>query len=185
MNKKNILDNKDLDLKGMKKHKKGSVKHFYVLKDDLLEFKECEDLNDLYDWYDKMMETSEELWGNCKEDRENGLDSSCGMDYSLLPAELLVRNKIENRKDYICLVLASWMFTYCKAKHTFTMLKATATFGLTNEEIIETVNEIGKSWCLEYAEYKDKFHRRKKTLKFDFEKYYELFYETEKKGDVE
>lgn len=170
---------KGLDSKGMKKNKRGSVKHFYVLKDDLLKFKNCEDLNSLQDWYDDMMTTSEELWGNCKYDREMGLDSSCGMDYSLLPAELLVRNNLENRKDYICLVIASWMFTYCKAKHTFTILKAIKTFNLTKEEIVETISQIGKSWCLEYMEYKDKFSRRKKTIKFDFSKYYELFYENE------
>lgn len=152
-----------------KKWKAKKVEYFYVWKDDILSADFTED------WFDKVMEGSEDF-ANCKNDRDNGIDTSEGKDYCKLPVELLMCDDAEyelDKNDYICLALATWLFTYSRINHSLSFKKIKARFPSLDKETIEkAIEEQGEKYLLEVRAFKDKFKRKHRQVVMDFDGYY-------------
>lgn len=163
----NLLEEAEKNPK--KKWQPKKVEYFYVWQEDILrgEFTE--------DWFDDVMEGSEDF-ANCKNEKENGIDSSGGLNYCKLPVELLIGDESEyemNRNDYICITLATWIFTYSRTNHNLSFRKAKEKFpALDKQTVLDAIAEHGDKYLLSTVSFKDKFKRKKQQIVMDFDAYY-------------
>lgn len=163
---KEVIKEATVEAKTPKKEYNKRVEYFYILQEDLL--------SATFDDFglDTITDNSEEMFCNVANDKKKGVDSSCGMNYCKLPVELLVRNKMEDKEEYICLYLATWIFTYSRKNHSYSLKKACQQFNLSVEDITNAIEKYGEEFCLSYIEFKDKFKRKKKNIQMDFDSYY-------------
>ena len=152
-----------------KKWEAKKVEYFYVWKDDILSTDFTEE------WFDKVMEGSGDF-ANCSSDKERGVDTSEGRDYCKLPIELLVCEELDyelDTNDYICLALATWLFTYSRTNHSLSFKKIKERFPSLDKDTIESaIADCGKRYLLSTVSFKDKFKRKHRQVVMDFDAYY-------------
>jgi len=141
--------------------KYGGTPYHYCLKEDFLAM----ELNDeaLYD----MMEENFELFKTVHNDKLAGKNTT-NEDYVKVPIFDVNIEYDENsdEKEFICLKLATWIFTYSK-RHNLADLKVIAkSLDIEKDLIVEAVKEYGEQYLLTYTEGK-RGYRRTYHVNFD------------------
>jgi hypothetical protein len=120
------------------------------------------------DKYKTVKENKKNKTNNFKGDK--GIDES--NHYCKIPIELVVVNPVESKNDVICMIVATYIFTYCiKSKFTNTST-VEENFNIEQKKLIKIIKDNGDKYLLSIITGKDRYHRPINQIHFDFDKYY-------------
>ena len=105
-------------------------------------------------------------------------------NYCKIPVEILIANPIQQQADIICMIIATWIFTYSKNHHYINTITAVTKFEIEKEKLEKAIKSNGSKYLLQLNKTKDRYNRDISTISFDTDSYFKLL-KTAREADEE
>lgn len=142
------------------------VNHFYIKQEEL----KNRDLSKIkvLDYYSLIQNSFKD-----KDELKEFVEENDG-NYIKIPIEITAENKVETKADAICMIIASFIYTYCKNGHYVSVEKLLKYFIITEKKLIKAVEEAGDRYLLKIEKGETRYHIPFFRLHFDYKKYVEI-----------